>query len=252
MRPEQAAFWRGLLSTSPFAPKVAAVTYSGGKSLHGLLHVGCRTLAEWQAVRDKLRGLLAADPDPAFRPTNRRCDRERVRACLAFADSQTARRNASCISIPKPCALRRRSPTRADRPRRAARNALQAHGRANGQPCPRSGRTRREASTRRLRALCAGRDDADIAGGLTTQPRRHSGRTVPPSRRLPPLARGTVGGMGTLCRSGMPHRLNILVCPLVCPLLGLKNDVKRCNFRGHTARSANTRKPLILLGEIGV
>lgn len=63
----QAAFWRGLLSTSPFAPKVAAVTYSGGKSLHGLLHVGCRTLAEWQTVRDKLRGLLAADPDPAFR-----------------------------------------------------------------------------------------------------------------------------------------------------------------------------------------
>ena len=32
----QAAFWRGLLSTSPLAPKVAAITYSGGKSLHGL------------------------------------------------------------------------------------------------------------------------------------------------------------------------------------------------------------------------
>ena len=63
----QAAFWRGLLAKSPLAPKVAAVTYSGGKSLHGLLHVGCRTLAEWQTVRDKLRGLLAADPDPAFR-----------------------------------------------------------------------------------------------------------------------------------------------------------------------------------------
>ena len=63
----QAAFWRGLLSTSPLAPKVAAITYSGGKSLHGLLHVGCRTMAEWQTVCGQLRGLLAADPDPAFR-----------------------------------------------------------------------------------------------------------------------------------------------------------------------------------------
>lgn len=63
----QAAFWRGLLMRSPLAPKVAAVTYSGGKSLHGLLHVGCRTLAEWQTVCGQLCGLLAADPDPAFR-----------------------------------------------------------------------------------------------------------------------------------------------------------------------------------------
>ena len=63
----QAAFWRGLLATSPLAPKVAAVTYSGGKSLHGLLHVGCRTPAEWQTVCGRLRGLLAADPDPSFR-----------------------------------------------------------------------------------------------------------------------------------------------------------------------------------------
>ena len=63
----QFAFWRGLLTKSPLAPKVASIVYSGGKSLHGLLHVGCRTLADWQNVRGKLRGLLAADPDPAFR-----------------------------------------------------------------------------------------------------------------------------------------------------------------------------------------
>lgn len=63
----QAAFWRGLFSTSPLAPKVSALVYSGGKSLHGLLHVGCRTLADWQTVRGQLRGLLAADPDPDFR-----------------------------------------------------------------------------------------------------------------------------------------------------------------------------------------
>ena len=58
----QCAFWRGLLATSPLAPKVASIVYSGGKSLHGLLHVGCRTLADWQNVRDQLRRLLAADP----------------------------------------------------------------------------------------------------------------------------------------------------------------------------------------------
>ena len=63
----QAAFWRGLLATSPLAPKVASIVFSGGKSLHGLLHVGCRTLADWQTVRGQLRGLLAADHDPAFR-----------------------------------------------------------------------------------------------------------------------------------------------------------------------------------------
>ena len=63
----QAAFWRGLLATSPLAPNVASIVFSGGKSLHGLLHVGCRTLADWQTVRGQLRGLLAADHDPAFR-----------------------------------------------------------------------------------------------------------------------------------------------------------------------------------------
>ena len=61
----QCAFWCGLLTTSPLGPKVAAITFSGGKSLHGLLHVGCRTLTEWQTARDGLKRLLCADP--AFR-----------------------------------------------------------------------------------------------------------------------------------------------------------------------------------------
>ena len=54
-------------ATKTKAQNAAAVTYSGGKRLHGLLLVGCRTLAEWQTVCGQLRGLLAADPDPAFR-----------------------------------------------------------------------------------------------------------------------------------------------------------------------------------------
>ena len=61
----QCAFWRGLLTQSPLAPRVAAVIHSGGKSLHGLLHVGAATLAEWEAERDTLRRLLAADPTEA-------------------------------------------------------------------------------------------------------------------------------------------------------------------------------------------
>ena len=65
--PEQAAFWRGLLATSPLGARVAALVYSGGKSIHGLLFAGCLTLAEWQGVREQLRRLLAADFDPAFR-----------------------------------------------------------------------------------------------------------------------------------------------------------------------------------------
>lgn len=65
--PLQYAFWRGLLMKSPLAPRVASITYSGGKSLHGLLHVACGSLDEWLTVRDKLRGLFAADEDPAFR-----------------------------------------------------------------------------------------------------------------------------------------------------------------------------------------
>ena len=64
---KQCAFWRGLLATSPLGAKVAALVYSGGKSIHGLLHVGCRTLAEWQGLREQLRRLIAADLDPAFR-----------------------------------------------------------------------------------------------------------------------------------------------------------------------------------------
>ena len=59
----QYAFWYGFLTKSRLAPYVAAITYSGGKSLHGLLHVGCDTLKEWRDIRDKLCGLLASDPE---------------------------------------------------------------------------------------------------------------------------------------------------------------------------------------------
>ena len=63
----QYAFWRGFALHSKFAPSLIALTYSGGKSLHGVLHVGCRTLAQWEAARDKARGVLSSDADVQFR-----------------------------------------------------------------------------------------------------------------------------------------------------------------------------------------
>lgn len=63
----QIVFWRYLLLTSPLAAHIAAIAFSDNKSLHALLHVGCATIDQWQSDRDRLRRLLASDPDPAFR-----------------------------------------------------------------------------------------------------------------------------------------------------------------------------------------
>ena len=65
--PMQYAFWRGFILSHKLAPALVSLTYSGGKSLHGLLNVGCRTLLEWQAVRRRLMELFAADTDERFR-----------------------------------------------------------------------------------------------------------------------------------------------------------------------------------------
>lgn len=65
--PMQYAFWRGFILMHKLAPALVSVVFSGNKSLHGLLNVGCRTLLEWQAVRNRLIGLFAADDDARFR-----------------------------------------------------------------------------------------------------------------------------------------------------------------------------------------
>lgn len=65
--PMQYAFWRGFILTHKLAPALVSVAFSGNKSLHGLLNVGCSTLLEWQAVRNRLIGLFAADDDARFR-----------------------------------------------------------------------------------------------------------------------------------------------------------------------------------------
>jgi len=65
--PVQFAFWRNFVLTSPLAPSLVSVTFSGGKSLHGLLHVGAVTPDEWQRIRARLLALFAADDDARFR-----------------------------------------------------------------------------------------------------------------------------------------------------------------------------------------
>jgi len=65
--PWQFAFWRGFILKCDLADALVSLTFSGGKSLHGLLHVGCHTPDEWQAVRQRLIALFASDEDARFR-----------------------------------------------------------------------------------------------------------------------------------------------------------------------------------------
>lgn len=63
----QCAFWRAFILTSNLAPALVALTFSGNRSIHGLVHVGCTALADWQAVQKRMRGLFASDPDETMR-----------------------------------------------------------------------------------------------------------------------------------------------------------------------------------------
>lgn len=65
--PKQYAFWRGFVLSSRLAERLVSIVYSGNRSLHGLLYVGCHTLLEWQAARNSIRELFASDDNPAFR-----------------------------------------------------------------------------------------------------------------------------------------------------------------------------------------
>ena len=64
---KQCAFWRAFILTSNLAPALVALTFSGNRSIHGLVHVGCATLADWQAVRQRVIALFASDPDETMR-----------------------------------------------------------------------------------------------------------------------------------------------------------------------------------------
>jgi len=73
--PMQYTFWRGFLLTHILAPSLVSLTYSGGKSLHGLLNAGCHTRDEWDLFTKGdagkkhagMVGMFAADPDNQYR-----------------------------------------------------------------------------------------------------------------------------------------------------------------------------------------
>lgn len=62
---EQCAFWRGWLSSQMRAAALAALTFSGGKSIHGLVRTGADAVTAPKVERD-LRDLLCADPDKRY------------------------------------------------------------------------------------------------------------------------------------------------------------------------------------------
>ena len=62
---EQCAFWRGWLSSPKRAAAVAALTFSGGKSIHGLVRTGADAITAPNVERD-LYDLLCADPDKRY------------------------------------------------------------------------------------------------------------------------------------------------------------------------------------------
>ena len=64
--PEQCAFWLGWLRRPNLAPQLAALTFSGGKSIHGLVRTGADTITAPTVERD-LRDLLCTDPDERHR-----------------------------------------------------------------------------------------------------------------------------------------------------------------------------------------
>lgn len=65
--PMQYAFWCGFIRSSRLSERLVSVVYSGNRSLHGLLYVGCRTLFEWQAVKNTVVELFASDENPMYR-----------------------------------------------------------------------------------------------------------------------------------------------------------------------------------------
>jgi len=63
---EQCAFWLGWLRRPNLAPQLAAVTFSGGKSIHGLIRTGANAITAPKIERD-LRDLLCSAPDERYR-----------------------------------------------------------------------------------------------------------------------------------------------------------------------------------------
>lgn len=63
---EQAAFWRGFISRPKLSSQLVSLTYSGGKSIHGLIRTNADNLTA-PTVERSLRGLFCSDPEKRTR-----------------------------------------------------------------------------------------------------------------------------------------------------------------------------------------
>lgn len=67
--PWQYAFWRSFITAPhPLSPLLSAIVFSGNKSLHGLLRVGCSTVEQWNDSRKLVAPLFDADADRRTTP----------------------------------------------------------------------------------------------------------------------------------------------------------------------------------------
>ncbi len=62
---EQCRFWAGFIRTVKLP--LVCLTHSGGKSIHGCIKVNAANLPTWNAIRERMLAMFAADNDPAFR-----------------------------------------------------------------------------------------------------------------------------------------------------------------------------------------
>lgn len=83
----QAAFWRGFLSRPKLAASLASLTFSGGKSIHGLVRTHADALTA-PTVEKSLRGFFCSDPEER---TENKADGTTERYHPFRADPQTLR-----------------------------------------------------------------------------------------------------------------------------------------------------------------
>ena len=100
----QAAFWAGVIlgaGRGPLLP-VAALVYSGGKSIHALLRVDCADAAAWAAFWNRLGGFVCNPNDPAPERADAACRDESRMTRLPGARRADSGRVQSLLYLARP------------------------------------------------------------------------------------------------------------------------------------------------------
>lgn len=64
---KQCSFWAGFIRDDALSDWLLSLTFSGGKSIHGVIYVGKSNLEDWQRTRDRVTALLCASDDATMR-----------------------------------------------------------------------------------------------------------------------------------------------------------------------------------------